>query len=148
MDLILDGLQYSEPNRRCPITISNQLENGKYNLILVWFNKMLKKFICLFIHALTSRGINPFMPTGAFNICCPRDCVSRHNGGASGVPLKPLRDDSALSSFAPSLCSFLIVHILKAFKFQFEALLLYNNYEWAKRTKFLLAVIYGSACRH
>ena len=22
------------------------------------------------------------------------------------------------------------------------------NYEWAKRTKFLLAVIYGSACRH
>ena len=23
-----------------------------------------------------------------------------------------------------------------------------NNYEWAKRTKFLLAVIYGSACRH
>ena len=36
------------------------------------------------------------MPTGAFNICCPRDCVSRHNGGTSGVPLKPLRDDSAL----------------------------------------------------
>ena len=28
-------------------------------------------------HAL----INPFMPTVAFNICCPRDCVSRHNGG-------------------------------------------------------------------
>ena len=24
----------------------------------------------------------------------------------------------------------------------------FNNYEWAKRTKFLLAVIYGSACRH
>ena len=33
---------------------------------------------------------NPFMPTGAFNICCPRDCVSRHNGGTSGAPLKPL----------------------------------------------------------
>ena len=30
------------------------------------------------------------------NICCPRDCVSRHNGGTSGAPLKPLRDDSAL----------------------------------------------------
>ena len=20
----------------------------------------------------------PFMPTGSFNICCPRDCVSHH----------------------------------------------------------------------
>ena len=30
------------------------------------------------------------------SICCPRDCVSRHNGGTSGAPLKPLRDDSAL----------------------------------------------------
>ena len=36
------------------------------------------------------------MPNGAFNICCPRDCVSRHNGGTSGAPLKPLRVDSAL----------------------------------------------------
>ena len=40
--------------------------------------------------------INPCMPTVAFNICCPRGCVSRHNGGTSGAPLKPLRDDSAL----------------------------------------------------
>ena len=24
-----------------------------------------------------SASINPFMPSGAFNICCPRDCVSR-----------------------------------------------------------------------
>ena len=38
------------------------------------------------------------MPNGAFNICCPRDCVSRHNGGTSGAPLKPLRDDSALTA--------------------------------------------------
>ena len=29
-------------------------------------------------------------------ICCPRDCVSRHNGGTSGAPIKPLRVDSAL----------------------------------------------------
>ena len=41
-------------------------------------------------------AINPFMPTVAFNICCPRECVSRHNGGTSGAPLKPLRDDSVL----------------------------------------------------
>ena len=42
------------------------------------------------------KHINPFMPTVAFNICCPRDCVSRHNGGTAGAPLTPLRDDSAL----------------------------------------------------
>ena len=44
--------------------------------------------------------INPFMPTVAFNICCPRDCVSRHNGGTTGAPLKPLRDDSALRALS------------------------------------------------
>ena len=33
--------------------------------------------------------INPFMPTGAFNICCPRDCLSRHKGGTRGAPLMP-----------------------------------------------------------
>ena len=25
------------------------------------------------------------------SICCPRDCISRHNGGTAGAPLKPLR---------------------------------------------------------
>ena len=30
------------------------------------------------------------MPSGAFNICCPRDCVSRHNGGTSGSALRAL----------------------------------------------------------
>ena len=40
-------------------------------------------------------SFNPLMPSGSFNICCPRDCVSRHNGGTSGAPLKPLRVDSA-----------------------------------------------------
>ena len=40
------------------------------------------------------------MPTGAFKICCPRDCVSQHNGGTSGAPLKPLRDDSALRALS------------------------------------------------
>ena len=34
-------------------------------------------------------SFNPFMPTGAFNICCPRDCVSRHNGGTAGAPIMP-----------------------------------------------------------
>ena len=40
------------------------------------------------------------MPSGAFNICCPRDCVSRHNGDTSGAPLKPLRVDSALRALS------------------------------------------------
>ena len=31
--------------------------------------------------------INPFMPTVASNICCPRDCVSRYNGGTRGAPI-------------------------------------------------------------
>ena len=49
-------------------------------------------------HAICFCYFNPFMSTVAFNICCPRDCVSRHNGGTAGVPLKPLRDDSALKT--------------------------------------------------
>ena len=36
----------------------------------------------------------------ALNICCPRDCVSRHTGGTSGAPLKPLRVDSALKALS------------------------------------------------
>ena len=44
--------------------------------------------------------INPFMPTVTFNICCLRDCVSRHNGGTARAALKPLRDDSALRALS------------------------------------------------
>ena len=40
------------------------------------------------------------MPSGSFNICCPRDCVSRHNGGTSCAPLKPLKVDSALRALS------------------------------------------------
>ena len=47
---------------------------------------------------------NPLMAIGnnsyQFLICCPRDCVSRHNGGTSGAPLKPLRVDSALRALS------------------------------------------------
>ena len=52
---------------------------------------------CMMLHMCS---INPFMPTVAFNICCSRDCVSRHNGGTAGAPLKPLRDDSALRALS------------------------------------------------
>ena len=45
------------------------------------------------------------------NMCCPRDCVSRHNGGTSGAPLKPLRDDSALSiNLASGIKNYLLRH--------------------------------------
>ena len=53
----------------------------------------------------TFHRVNPFVPTVAFsqlssNMCCPRDCVSRHNEDTSGAPLKPLRDDSALRALS------------------------------------------------
>ena len=47
-----------------------------------------------------SSRVNPFLPTGAFNICCPKYCVSRHKGDTAGAPLKPLRDDSALRALS------------------------------------------------
>ena len=37
-------------------------------------------YVCLrssHILCRTDWRINPLMPNGAFNICCPRDCVSR-----------------------------------------------------------------------
>jgi len=36
-------------------------------------------------------SLNPFLPTVAFNICCPRDCVSRHNKGTTGLRGAPER---------------------------------------------------------
>ena len=66
--------------------------------MLTYMNIVFYKF--LYIHA---GYINTYkyehlsiFPSVAFNICCPRDCVSRHNRGTAGAPLKPLRDDSAL----------------------------------------------------
>ena len=45
--------------------------------------------------------VNPFMPTVAFNICCPRDCVSRHNGGTPGAPLLNPSETIVLSERGP-----------------------------------------------
>ena len=44
-------------------------------------------------------GINPFVSHRS-NMCCPRDCVPRHNGGTSGAPLQTLRDDSAFRALS------------------------------------------------
>ena len=47
----------------------------------------LPDFPYLFINfGLWCTIFNPLMPSGSFNICCPRDCVSRHNGGTSLCP--------------------------------------------------------------
>ena len=49
------------------------------------WNILDTQYIIIGIHNILC-PVNPLMPSGAFNICCPRDCVSRHNGGASGAP--------------------------------------------------------------
>ena len=56
--------------------------------------------ICIYWEPWNHYEYNPLMPSGAFNICCPRDCVSRHNGGTLGAPLKPLRVVSALRALS------------------------------------------------
>ena len=43
--------------------------------------------------------VNPFMPTVP-TFAVRETHVSRHNGGTSGAPLKPLRDDSALRALS------------------------------------------------
>ena len=44
-------------------------------------------------HELSIYRIIPLMPVGNYSyqffICCPRDCVSRHNGGTRGAPIMP-----------------------------------------------------------
>ena len=77
------------------------------NYQIVNWNKGIYKVVSSiysFVSSYPQRALmlkfNPFMPNGAFNICYPRDCVSRHNGGTSGAPLNPLRVDSALRALS------------------------------------------------
>ena len=44
-------------------------------------------------------SLNPFMPT-VQTFTVRETSVSRHNGGTSGAPLKPLRDDSAMRALS------------------------------------------------
>ena len=48
------------------------------------------------------RTLSPLLPTVAFSqtFAVRETDVSRHNGGTSGAPLKPLRDDSALRALS------------------------------------------------
>ena len=64
----------------------------KWNNIEVYYLKSIHTYMCIstnIVHKLVVFVFNPLMPSGVFNICCPRDCVSRHNGGTSGAPLMP-----------------------------------------------------------
>ena len=38
---------FGTTNRQRPFAVPNQSENGKYNLISVWFNKISKRFFCV-----------------------------------------------------------------------------------------------------
>ena len=38
---------FETANGQCPFTVQNQPENGKYNLISGWFNKISKRFLCV-----------------------------------------------------------------------------------------------------
>ena len=51
------------------------------------------------VEHLSPEEFNPFLPTVPTFAVRETD-VSRHNGGNSGAPLKPLRDDSALRALS------------------------------------------------
>ena len=36
-------------NGQSPFAVINKLENGKYNLISIWFNKIPKRFVCVYV---------------------------------------------------------------------------------------------------
>ena len=70
------------------------------------------------MNGMTNDLINPFMPTVPTFAVRETD-VFRHNGGASGAPLKPLRDDSALralSSLRVYQIAFLVQRFISAAK--------------------------------
>ena len=50
-------------------------------------------------HLFCLIAFNPFLPTVPTFAVRETD-VSRHNGGTSGAPLKPIRDDSALRALS------------------------------------------------
>ena len=60
-------------------------------LILAWSTCYSRDVgrLCGRRHGALRCFTDPFLPTVAFNICCPRDSVSRHNRGTAGAPLNP-----------------------------------------------------------
>ena len=91
---------------KCPM----QIKNDRLNMLNIHksiFSSCARVQCVQYINTnkkLQVHHINPLMAIGnnsfQFLICCPRDCVSRHNGGTSGAPLKPLRVDSTLRTLS------------------------------------------------
>ena len=44
-------------NGHCPFAVPTKLENGKYNLNSVWFNTILKRFLCVWDYGNILSGI-------------------------------------------------------------------------------------------
>ena len=67
----------------CPFSGSRETYRGRHIFMYIYI---------IYIH-LFIENFNPLMAIGIYSyqflICCPRDCVSRHNGGTSVPPLNP-----------------------------------------------------------
>ena len=46
---------FGTANGQCLFAVPNQAENGKYNLISVWFNKISKKILCVQLHSVRKK---------------------------------------------------------------------------------------------
>ena len=40
---------FGTANGQCPFAVPNQSENGKYNLVSVWFKEIPKRFLCVYL---------------------------------------------------------------------------------------------------
>ena len=67
---------------------------------MVWINQIPQRLPRVQCNDCMTGPVNPFMPTVPTFAVRETD-VSRHNGGTSGAPLKPLRDDSVRLSRCP-----------------------------------------------
>ena len=68
-----------QSSKRDTYNTRHSIQNSQYIVIFVQF--VTNFHVCLylrFVRSMTSMrvSLNPIIPTGAFNICCPRDCVS------------------------------------------------------------------------
>ena len=78
------------------IFITLPLKQSHLYITAVIQNAYLRRITLYIYHKIR---LNPFMPTVPTFAVRETD-VSRHNGGTSGAPIKPLRDDSALRALS------------------------------------------------
>ena len=75
----------------------------KGNFQFWWFH--LTPYIQDFLHSKVFITFNPFMPTGAFNICCPRDCALGIMGAPRVPPLNPSETIVFCVEASPARCA-------------------------------------------